>query len=122
MLIKLDTKEYDNGNNFSTTTHAFTAPKKGLYHFSAAAYSSVATDVLAGIGRTSTTFGNVIRRGSWSHYSGSYVVSSASADFPLDVGDTVVLTALSVGGTPTISKSLVNDMGTYLSGYLVYSI
>lgn len=119
--VKLDTKEYDPGNCFSTATFMFTAPVKGLYSFDGAISSATATGVLSALIRTSTNYGNTIKRGAWIAGSG-YIISPVGTDFMLDVGDTVLLSALSVNGTATLNASTAADMGNYMCGHLVYPL
>lgn len=121
-VIALDTKIFDYGNNFNTSNYAFVAPVKGVYRFGGTIDTAIGTSVLAGVARTSTTFGNLTARGTWVENSGSFIASSVSCSLQLDVGDLAQLTCLQMGGTASAAPSISGQLETYLCGELVYRI
>jgi len=115
--VNIDTETYDTANAFNPATGTFTAPIKGLYHFDGNIQTNAGNAVLAGIQRTSTTYGSLVKRGSWVQYGASFIASNVSTDLLLDVGDTVWLQCVQMGGTATIA----NGPGiTYFEGHIVF--
>lgn len=113
-IITFDTKNYDTGNNFNTTTHLFTAPVAGFYQFNA--YVTYNINAITGYGiylykNGSTQVGAVfnVAQGSFSTYG-----ISLSKVLQLAQNDTIGL--YSSGTTAAIYN---NDNQTHLDGYLV---
>ena len=115
VVVQLDTKLYDNGNNFDTSTHRFTAPVTGMYMFTGhILFDTSATlhrgqaNLLKNGSRLSAT---QIALGGYNHCGG--VFSSLGK---LNAGDYIELQ----GKSETHGGSFYGSSDwTYLSGYLI---
>lgn len=114
-LIQFDTKTFDTGNNFSTTTSLFTAPIAGFYHFEARCGNTVASGAAiycALYVNGSITNGAV---GSGANTAPAGTQSNVSALFQLGAGDTVSVYFIGGGG----SAVSVGQPNVYFHGFFV---
>ena len=111
-IVEFDSENYDTGSNFNTSTHLFTVPETGLYHFIAGARNDEtkiqqAWLVVNGSRRSYTD---------WIQTTTSNFISSSHIEY-LTAGDTVGYHIHTSDGSSTILQS-VNH--TYFKGYKVH--
>lgn len=111
-LLTFDTKDFDTGTNFSTSTGQFTAPTAGFYQFNWTVSSSANVSIWI-----SSLFknGSEFKRGSDARPSSQPSGSSGGALILLAANDTV---DIRVFGNTTLAVG-TGAAQTYLTGYLV---
>lgn len=117
-LVQLQTKEYDTGTNFSTSTYLFTAPVAGFYRFEWSVGIPVTNNGIAysAIYKNGTVFkhGNTLAQ-STGGTQNSY--STGAATLSLAQNDTV---GLYIANSSTVAQNTVaTAIATYFMGTLV---
>jgi hypothetical protein len=118
-VTNLDTKWYDNGSNFNTTTHTFTAPFNGVYHFDGCVemFNSAAfvfySMFIATISSVTSDF-----YGAYTNGPAGGAFSNVARDLKLSAGDTVKLGYFGASGDTVKGGQNV----TSFNGHLVSAI
>ena len=116
--INLDTKIFDTGTNFSTSTHLFTAPVAGFYQFNAA--FSIIQDSGTGYAIQLLKNGSVLVAQGTSYLSGTTnafnIACIVSSLVQLSANDTIAVQAIGANALRSYSTG-INQ--TYFNGYLV---
>ena len=111
-IVEFDSENYDTGSNFNTSTHLFTVPETGLYHF----LGSVRTN------ETNISQAWIVVNGSrhsytdWVHATTYNFISSSHIEY-LTAADTV---GYHVHTGDTSSNILQSVNHTYFKGYKVH--
>lgn len=115
-VITFDTKVFDTGTNFSTSTGLFTAPIAGFYLFSGrcATGTSSANEIVTAIFKNGAEYADGSRGISTNTQSG-LVGSNVTTLIQLALGDTIGLYVSSNSGI----AAQAGPATTYLSGFLV---
>ena len=119
--MKFDTKVFDTGSNYSTSTNLFTAPVNGFYQFNAAYGCSSTTDgQLVSIGINKNTFSTspTYQGITFDNGGTSLVALTMSKLIQLTAGDTIGVYFYNNSGTQ-IAFTGTNPMYTYFEGFLV---
>jgi hypothetical protein len=139
--IQLDTKNYDSGNNFNTTSFKFIVPHNGIYHFDAKILLDGNADLDAGDfdaeerldvalfknEGTATTTSNANRMASSLHLVAAAITDSVwegrlSTDLELNTGDYIELYAWHNSGVEQHTYSNAVDDWTRFTGHLVCAL
>lgn len=120
--LALNTKVFDQGTNFNTSTHAFTAPVTGKYYFFMTALTLGASAAFTSFQYLLTTTAqtyNLVFLFPGSAYGASGVFgASGSIVVPMTAGDTATFTLVVAGSTKTVSIDGGQEF-TFAGGYLV---
>lgn len=122
VVAEFDTEVYDHGGNFNTTTHQFTAPYHGIYHFDASLRYSTIDDTRFAQTIVDTSNTDMGSSGEIAGFvesvaANDFIYPQNSCDLELDAGDTVQIVALHNNGT-TESIDSSGDF-TFFMGHLV---
>lgn len=112
-LLTFDTKYYDTGTNYSTSTGLFTAPVAGFYHFSTVVGSSTAATIAVSIFKNGSEFQR-LQEGIVS--GGVYWFFVGSIDMQLAANDTI---GIYVYGSTTAVISVSAGSDANFSGHLI---
>lgn len=112
-LLTFDTKYYDTGANYSTSTGLFTAPVAGFYHFSTVVGSATAATIAVSIFKNGTEFQR-LQEGIVS--GGVFWFFVGSIDMQLAANDTI---GIYVYGSTTAAISVTAGSDANFSGHLI---
>lgn len=113
--VIFDTKNFDTGTNYSTSTGNFTVPVTGYYQFNATAGGSVTTGNLYILAINNTTVGITIGESSGNQggSGGQQAINAASCLVKCTAGDVINCSHYGSGGAG------ITGQGIQFSGYLV---
>ncbi len=114
-LLTFDTKLFDTGTNYSTSTGLFTAPIAGFYQFSwQVGTTGTPTRIIASLAKNSTTV--EVNRGSDVTSSANVMASSGSALVQLAINDTANILCF---GSSAVALAIGASSQCYFTGFLV---
>ena len=120
-VVEFETEEFDIGGNFDMSTHRFTAPISGIYHFSATVRGKVTNNTIDYISVHLFKNGNIIKD-LFQHNSGTNNMDNShiggSTTIQLAASDYIELKARVSGGSPAIGYGASGNM-THFSGFFV---
>ena len=111
-LVEFDAENYDTGSNFNTSTHLFTVPETGLYHFLASTYTNEAN----GSQQWLVVNGSRVQYSDWVQNTGDDFNNSSHLLY-LTAADTVGLHLYTGNDTSCTIYQSVNH--TWFKGYKV---
>jgi len=112
-LVEFDAENYDIGSNFNTSTHLYTVPETGLYHFLASTYTNEAN----GSQQWLVVNGSRVQYSDWVQNTGDDFNNSSHLLY-LTAADTVGLHLYTGNDTSCTIYQSVNH--TWFKGYKVH--